>query len=107
MKIDAANLGKIRRPEDPHRAVAGVGDKHKIDFFCVADALRFIESGDALLPLLAWYIDHLDRVVAKRGDDQALATAIEDHVVDPPADIGQRNRTLENQRWFGGGRGTR
>jgi hypothetical protein len=48
-------------------------------------------------------IDRINAIVAELGYEQPMAAEIHGHVIDPPADMGERNRSPRHQRLTGAG----
>src|SRR6185437_5848312 len=66
----------------------------------VANALGLTKSTEAVDRSAFAQIDHVDRVVTQLGDEEAFAADIDRHVVDPSADVFERNRPLEKECRF-------
>jgi hypothetical protein len=57
--------------------------------------LGLLQFVDPAKQLALFQVDYSDAVVAQLGDEQALATEIDCHVVDPAHDIPERNLRLD------------
>src|SRR5437870_12443420 len=55
-------------------------------------ALRLVAAGDGAELLARLKIEHFNRVVAERGDEQPLSFHVDGEMVEPPFHVGQSNR---------------
>ena len=78
--------------KNAQRAVRSVCDVNPVCIGCVFDPLRFMKTGYCVYLLRILDIYYFERIVAERGDKQALALDIDRHVVDAPLDVGHLNR---------------
>ena len=97
-EVDTARRFIGVRTENSDRSVARIGDVDHIARWHVGDALGFLEPGDDVHHLAFLEIDHANRVVAQFGDEQPLPFRIDGHVVDPAADVTERDFGLECER---------
>jgi len=95
--VCAANERRARKEIDA--AAATAGDEQRLRFGQPGDTLRLLQRLEAHGAPPGAKIDHFHAVVAERRDEQALAIGIDVEMIDAPADIGQRDRLYERERF--------
>ena len=93
-ELDAADRRQIVAAQHPHRAVAAIRHKDAVGGGDVRNTLRLAEAGDCA-HLNGRQIDDPQAVVAELGDKQPLAFRIDPQMIDPAADLAQRDLRLE------------
>ena len=81
--------------------ISTVCDDDKVRRRLERDALRLAEPGDATDRGALFDIDQIDRIVAEFGDDEAPASEVYSHMVDPARHLLEGNRALKLKRWDG------
>jgi hypothetical protein len=71
----------------------------------IGDALRLFESADPVDHFAGSEIDDADAVIAKLGDEQPRALAVNRQMIDATGDAFQRNAPLQHQRLLRDGPG--
>jgi len=95
---DARKHGKRARIEHVDAARAAFGDEEPVRLRRKRQPLRLGEAAQAPFIAPAREIDHLERAVAKRRDEQAPARGIEREMVDAARDVRHRDRRDELER---------
>jgi len=97
-ELDAADRREILAVQQAHRAVARIGDVHRIARGLIEDALRLAEPVYGPQGAARREIDHTQAVVAEFGDKQALPPEIYGDVIDPAAYRPEWDLRLKHQR---------
>jgi hypothetical protein len=97
-KFDSSGGRKISSLEKPHRSVAGIRDVQRIRRRIVAHPLRFSEVADEAVEALGFHVDHGKAAMTERRNEQTLPGQIDRHVIDPAADIAQRDLRFQLKR---------
>jgi hypothetical protein len=97
-KLDSVEWREFGALEAVDQAVAAVGHVDRIGSRIVGDALRLIEFADPAQELARSKIDYAQAVVAELGDEQPLPGEVDREVVDPAADLAERDLLLKRQR---------
>ena len=101
---------KVIAAQYPHRAVTPIRDIDAVSKRDIGDALRLAHPGDRAQQLTGRQIDHPQAVVAELGDKQPLSLQIDAQMINPAADLTQRDLCLQHKRrtgrlrYRGGGR---
>ena len=101
-ELDAPDRREILPVQHAHRAVTPVCHIDVVGKRHVGDTLRLAEAADRTQYFPGCQIDHPQAVVAEFGDKQPLALYIDAEVIDPAADIAERDFCFEHE-----GRGRR
>ena len=93
------------RLQDVDAVRAAVGDEHAVRLRHVQDSLRLAEAGEAALALARARLEHFQRVVAERGDEEAMPLRVHAEMVDSAlhtghGDVGRvlRQRSLRRRK---------
>ncbi|HSV62427.1 MAG TPA: hypothetical protein VLH83_03715 [Chthoniobacterales bacterium] len=97
-EIHFRNLGERFAIVDFARALFVIGNKEAIQLRDEGDTLGRTGLRNGTHPLATPQVDHLDGVVAKRADEQSVASRIESEMVDPTFNSGKRNRAGRSNR---------
>jgi hypothetical protein len=89
---------KSSRVKQFGNAIFGAGDDQAIGRRLVVRSLRLGEIGECPQTLAGIYIEHLDGMVAKRGDEEPFPLHIGAEVIDAAIDIWQLNSACQRQR---------
>ena len=101
-ELDAPDRREIVAAQYAHRAVAGIRHIDAVGKRDVGDTLRLAQAGDRAQHLARCQIDHAQAVVAELGNKQPLALHIDAEVIDPAADLAERDLRLEHEGRAGG-----
>ena len=63
-----------------------------------SQAVRLAQSRDALLDLVRPQINHFNRMIGRRRDEQAIARRVDSQVVEPSGHAGKRNCPAQRER---------
>ena len=99
-ELDARDRRQILARQYPHRAIAGIRNIDAVGKRDVGDTLRLAEPGERAQHFAGLKVDHPQAVVAELGDEEAPTLQIDAEVVDPPADLAERDLRLQHQ-WRG------
>src|SRR5689334_5759822 len=85
-RVDTLEYGKRATLHEVEPAALTVCDVEAIRLRHIGEALRFLEAAETALVPISGDVEHLDRVVAERGDEQALALQVDREVIDATID---------------------
>src|SRR5579862_5121577 len=88
---------EVATSKQPHGAIPSVRDIHSVGRGHVSNSLRLAQPGERANSFAVLQIDHAHTVVAQFRDIQSLATGIDGEVIDPAADLTQRDLRFELQ----------
>src|SRR5215471_15739163 len=99
--LDGLEELERRTVKDLYGAVLGTCNVQASVGRDVKNTLRLSKTRDRMRPFSGLEVDHLDGIVAKRGDKQAAAPQVQRHVVNASLHFRQLNGLLKPQRFIG------